>query len=204
GFRLDVVVAASGFGGKEMKILDEYIASRLEEEDGSESEGSDTESEDEGDSGDESHTFRQVRPAAQDCTTRQERRGILEQPLSEDEGGDVRPPSPVSALPMGSMRIQEGTGDSGAGDKVASLEDDQRPQHGDTQDEVGASDGGGREDHNRSKSIVRDLVASTLDQERRRNAKHHSKRGTTKVGRTKGHKGKMNARLKADSSGVWD
>ncbi|EUC65318.1 Serine/Threonine-kinase RIO2 [Rhizoctonia solani AG-3 Rhs1AP] len=32
GFRLDVAVAASGFGGKEMKALDEYMESRLGED----------------------------------------------------------------------------------------------------------------------------------------------------------------------------
>ncbi|KAG8712577.1 hypothetical protein FRC08_014350 [Ceratobasidium sp. 394] len=206
GFRLDVVVAASGFSGKEMKILDEYIASRLEEEGDSESEESDTENEGQDDSGDESPKFGQVRPAAQDYTTRQERRNILEQPLSGDEGGDVRPPSPVSTLPVGSMRIHEDIGGLDVGDNIASLEDDQGLQSGDVQDDGGASDGEGQEDQNqsRSKSIVRDLVASTLEKERRRNAKHHNKRGTTKPGRAKGHKGKMNARLKVDSSGVWD
>ncbi|KAG8748538.1 hypothetical protein FRC10_003672 [Ceratobasidium sp. 414] len=199
GFRLDVVVAASGFSGKEMKILDEYIASRLEEEGGSELE-SDTQNEDEGDSGDESPKFREMRPVAQDNSTRQERRDILEQPLSEDGGEDVRPPSPVSALLVGPMSTQEGKGDPEEGNNG----DDQQPRGGDVQDDGGASDGESPEGQNRSKSIVRDLVASTLEKDRRRNAKHHNKRGTTKVGRAKGHKGKMNVRVKADSSGVWD
>ncbi|KAG9124553.1 hypothetical protein FRC07_011161 [Ceratobasidium sp. 392] len=208
GFRLDVVVAASGFGGKEMKILDEYIASKLEEEGGSGSEVSSTEAEEEDgeeDSGDKSPEFRQVRPAAQDDATRQERRNLLDQPLSENEGEDTHTPSPVSAPLMSSMRIQEDIGNnSGIGNNNGSIEDDRELCDDGVQEDRGVSDNEGGEGDQQPNSVVRDLVASTLEKEQRRNAKYHSKRGTTKVGRAKGHKGKMNVRLKADSSGVWD
>ncbi|KAF8609451.1 RIO1-domain-containing protein [Ceratobasidium sp. AG-I] len=198
GFRLDVVVAASGFGGKETKVLEEYLESRLQE-DGSgsgDSGDSDEETEDQEDSGDESPNFRQVRPAAQDHTTRQERRDILEHPLSENEEGD-RPLSPVSALPMGSVSIEDKSGNEPEAEngKVAFVDDSE---------EGGAPDDEEQEDHQKPTSTVRSLVASTLERERRQNAKHHSKRGTTKVGRAKGHKGKMNNRVKVDSSGMWD
>lgn len=181
----------------------QYISSKLEEEGGSGSDESEEETEEEN-SGDESPEYRQVRPAAQDYTIRQERRNILEQVPSDDE--EVEHPPSVSDLPMSSLRIQEnaGTTSDQTGDKAGARADQELPSDGDVQDDAGVSDSEGHEDHVQSKSAVRDLVASTLEKERRRNAKHHSKRGTTKVGRAKGHKGKMNTRVKADSSGVWD
>ncbi|KAG8699439.1 hypothetical protein FRC09_006625 [Ceratobasidium sp. 395] len=207
GFRLDVVVAASGFSGKEMKILDEYISSKLEEEGGSSSESSDAESEDEEeteDSGDESPEFRQVRPATQDDTTRQERRDLLDQPLSENED-DVHTPSPVSTLLINSIHTQDKGNDSETGNNSGSIVHDQEGEDGGSaREDGGVSDVEGGDSHIQPKLVVRDLVASTLEKERRRNAKHHNKRGTTKVGRAKGHKGKMNVRLKADGSGIWD
>jgi hypothetical protein len=96
------------------------------------------------------------------------------------------------------MRIHEENQETGT--HKISVEGDDEPQ-----DDGGASGSKEQEDARRQpKSVVRDLVASTLEKDRRRNAKHHSKRGATKVGRAKGHKGKMNTRVKADSSGMWD
>ncbi|QRV76311.1 atypical/RIO/RIO1 protein kinase [Ceratobasidium sp. AG-Ba] len=199
GFRLDVIVSASGFGGKDMKLLDEYIASKLQEG-GS---GSDEpEDEDEGeDSGDGYPEFRQMRPAAQDFSVRHERRHILEQPASDEEQGGHLSGRDL-ALSINSLRIQENKGEEPG--QARDDDDEELPSDHDARHDASDSDGEDREDPAPSKSTVRDLVASTLEKERRRNAKHHSKRGTTKVGRAKGHKGKTNARIRADASGVWD
>lgn len=113
----------------------------------------------------------------------------MERPISENEGD--RPSSPASALPMGSIRVKD------RGEDEVEVETETNKVHF-------AEDDDEQDDRQKPASTVRSLVASTLEKERRQNAKHHSKRGTTKVGRAKGHKGKMNNRVKADSSGVWD
>ncbi|CAE6449503.1 unnamed protein product [Rhizoctonia solani] len=204
GFRLDVVVSASGFGGKEMKTLDEYMESRLGEDpaeasdlESSEPEKSEDESETE-DEPDEPPSFRQVRPAAQDHVTRQERRGILDTPLSEDEneGAQDQP----AELPVASLTIKDNTGDQilGTAHSKASIGSGASTSSHDLEDD------GPQDKPKKSTSVVRNLVSSALEKERRQNAKHHNKRGASKVGRAKGHKGKQNIRVKADSSGVWD
>ncbi|KAG8715485.1 hypothetical protein FRC11_003791 [Ceratobasidium sp. 423] len=199
GFRLDVVVAASGFGGKEMKTLDEYMESRLGEDaaeasdlESSEPEKSEDGPESEGD-GDSSPSFRQVRPTGQDYATRQERRGILDTPLSEEEDEEAQDLS--TELPVASLVIKDNPDD----DRVLSAIHSRAS--------IGSEDlenDEPRDGPKKSTSVVRSLVSSTLEKERRQNAKHHTKRGTTKVGRAKGHKGKQNLRVKLDSSGVWD
>lgn len=120
----------------------------------------------------------------------------MEHPPSKNEGDD-RPPSPVSALPIGSVRIKDKAGNE------PETEND-KGSFADDSEDGGTSDNEEQEDDQKPTSTVRSLVASTLERERRQNAKHHRKRGTTKVGRAKGHKGKMNNRVKADSSGMWD
>ncbi|QRW19418.1 atypical/RIO/RIO1 protein kinase [Rhizoctonia solani] len=211
GFRLDVVVAASGFSGKEMKTLDEYMESRLgedvesSEQEGSEQEGfeqenseleSDEESEPD-DDGNESPNFRQVRPAAQDHVTRQERRRILDTPLSDTgEDRDL-----TTRLPVESLTIK----DDADGNRI--LGATQSKTLGGSRTFVGGDGSEGDVPQvvpKKPTSVVRSLVSSTLEKERRQNSKHHNKRGTAKVGRAKGHKGKQNLRVRADSLGVWD
>ncbi|KAL5640965.1 hypothetical protein ACGC1H_001442 [Rhizoctonia solani] len=201
GFRLDVAVAASGFGGKEMKALDEYMESKLGEDvaeasdsEGSEPEESESELEDDGN---ESPGFRQVRPATQDYATRQKRRDILDTPLSEeDEEAQALP----AELPVDSLSIQDNTD----GDPIlGTIRSKGSIRSGASVSSHGTEDDGPQEPK-KSTSDVRSLVSSVLERERRQNAKHHKKRGTTKVGRAKGHKGKQNLRVKVDSSGVWD
>ncbi|ELU43106.1 RIO1 domain-containing protein [Rhizoctonia solani AG-1 IA] len=219
GFRLDVVVAASGFSGKEMKTLDEVrcvhqcleFDSRLgedvesSEQEGSEQEGfeqenseleSDEESEPD-DDGNESPNFRQVRPAAQDHVTRQERRRILDTPLS-DIGQDR---DLTTRLPVESLTIK----DDADGNRI--LGATQSKTLGGSRTFVGGDGSEGDVPQvvpKKPTSVVRSLVSSTLEKERRQNSKHHNKRGTAKVGRAKGHKGKQNLRVRADSLGVWD
>ncbi|CEL58064.1 RIO kinase 2 [Rhizoctonia solani AG-1 IB] len=203
GFRLDVVVAASGFSGKEMKTLDEYMESRLGEEvEGSEEESSETEADEESevddDDDDEPPSFRQVRTADQDYATRQERRGILDTPLLDE--GEEEQDLPAN-LPVESLAIKDSSDNTQilgtAQSKTSSIS--------------GTSVGGQNSEDDvpqvgpkKPTSVVRNLVSSTLEKERRQNKKHHNKRGATKVGRAKGHKGKQNLQVKADSSGVWD
>ncbi|KEP53668.1 Serine/Threonine-kinase RIO2 [Rhizoctonia solani 123E] len=200
GFRLDVAVAASGFGGKEMKALDEYMESRLgEDAEASGSEGSELEGSESGleDDGDESPGFRQVRPATQDYATRQERRDILDTPLSEeDEEAQASP----AELPVASLSIRDNTDDDQI---LGTIRSKGSVRSGASVSSHGTEDDGPHEPK-KSTSAVRSLVSSALERERRQNAKHHKKRGTTKVGRAKGHKGKQNLRVKVDSSGVWD
>ncbi|KAF8708270.1 Rio2, N-terminal, partial [Rhizoctonia solani] len=206
GFRLDVVVAASGFSGKEMKTLDEYMESRLgedvesSEQEGFEQENSELESDEESepdDDGNESPNFRQVRPAAQDHVTRQERRRILDTPLSDTgEDRDL-----TTRLPVESLTIK----DDADGNRI--LGATQSKTLGGSRTFVGGDGSEGDVPQvvpKKPTSVVRSLVSSTLEKERRQNSKHHNKRGTAKVGRAKGHKGKQNLRVKADSLGVWD
>ncbi|CUA73899.1 RIO kinase 2 [Rhizoctonia solani] len=211
GFRLDVVVAASGFGGKETKVLDEYLESRLAEGaaegaaegsdlEGTEPEESESESEPESD-GDESPSLRQVRPTTQDHATRQERRDILDTPLSGEEDEDEGTQDLPAELSVASLAIQDDTDNhlmlGTIHSKASTGSRASVSSHGTEGD-------GPRSDPKKSTSVVRGLVSSALEKERRQSAKHHNKRGTTKVGRAKGHKGKQNLRVKVDSSGVWD
>ncbi|CAE7146840.1 unnamed protein product [Rhizoctonia solani] len=206
GFRLDVVVSASGFGGKEMKVLDEYLESKLGEDaaESSDLESSELEENENGsdpeDDGDDPPRFRQVRSAAQDYAIRQERRGILDTPLSEDSE-DEGAQDLSTEIPVASLSIKDKTDDdqihgtihskasigSGVAASVNSHGTDDVPQDG----------------PKTSSSVLRSLVSSALEKEHRQNAKHH-KRRTMKVGRAKGHKGKQNLQVKVDSSGVWD
>ncbi|KAJ1311086.1 hypothetical protein OPQ81_009589 [Rhizoctonia solani] len=202
GFRLDVVVAASGFGGKDMKTLDEYMESRLGEDvaaasdmEGSEPEESEEDESDPEDESDGSPSFRQVRPTAQDYAIRQKRRGILDRSLSEEEDEGAQDLS--TELPVASMTLKGNSDDSQILGKASMSSGASVGSHG-PEDDV-AQDG-----PQKSTSVVRSLVSSALEKERRQNAKHHNKRGTTKVGRAKGHKGKQNLRVKVDGSGVWD
>ncbi|QRW05214.1 atypical/RIO/RIO1 protein kinase [Ceratobasidium sp. AG-Ba] len=152
--------------GKDMKLLDEYIASKLQEG-GS---GSDEpEDEDEGeDSGDGYPEFRQMRPAAQDFSTK-------------SKGALVR--SRLGALDKFIAHTRNKGEEPG---QARDDDDEELPSDHDARHDASDSDGEDREDPAPSKSTVRDLVASTLEKERRRNAKHHSKRGTTKLGEPRG------------------
>lgn len=222
-FRLDVVVAASGFGGKEMKTLDEvsntccraeiinqtlfrlkYMESKLQEDGGdSNSEGaeieetegepsSDSESDDNG-----STRFRQVRSADQD----QGRRGMPEAPQSDGNGELINQlPKPAYELPISMAGINLNQAQDEIG--IEHADNTHSKAASDSEDEVQNDQPQG--DLKKSSSVVRSLVAASLEKERRQNAKHHNKRGTTKVGKAKGHKGKMNLRVKADSLGAWD
>ncbi|KDN43475.1 hypothetical protein RSAG8_06064, partial [Rhizoctonia solani AG-8 WAC10335] len=187
-----------------MKALDEYMESRRGEDvaEASDLEGSEPEeSEDESeldDGGDESPGFRQVRSTAQDYATRQERRDILNTPLSEEDE-DVQ--DLPTELPVASLTIKDKTDD---GEILGTVRSKASIRSGASVSSHGTEDDGPQDGPKRSTPALRSLVSSALEKERRQNAKHHNKRGATKVGRAKGHKGKQNLRVKVDSSGVWD
>jgi len=186
GFKLDVVVAASGFGNKEQQILAEYMEEVQqdagavedeemeeesdEEEGSSESEGVDAD----GKTGDG--------PADSDGDN-----DNASQPRSASSRRS-RAPSPTDSLVEHTASMHLTT-------PLDPSCDEER--------ENGKSDD--NDDNTSSKQHpVKERVASDLTKQRTRQARYHSKRSTRKAGRPTGSKAKQDTRVKLDSSGFWD
>lgn len=202
GFRLDVMVAASGFAKKDQETLEEYMEAVQgnEIQDGADQNSSDEEEEEEeeeenDDSEDGDIPDRPEDVAAGDGHSESEiqEHKDLQNPLSTDVSScsqpgpstDTidsldplsRPTSRMSQLSRSPPRSRSPSPDSLA--KMAaslSLQD----------------------------AAFRDRVASDLAKRSRQQKKYHTKRGAQRAGRPQGSKAKQDTRVKLDKSGIWE
>ncbi|TFK41090.1 atypical/RIO/RIO2 protein kinase [Crucibulum laeve] len=188
-FRLDVVVAASGFGRKEMKVLEDYLeATRDEADEGSDKGEYDSNNSDEDDEDDEDFEVE-----SDPTERRQTSNGEALEHL------DLTASTNLKEDPDAALSTEEE-----AQFKLASLaisEPLQRslsrsPPQSRSSSPLGI---GAINDH--IKAIVSsDLTKSRAQQQR----KYHSKRAVRNAGRPQGSKAKQDKRVKLDRSGVWE
>ncbi|KAG6911913.1 hypothetical protein DXG01_000160 [Tephrocybe rancida] len=180
-FRLDVVVAASGFGRKDQKVLEDYMETVLKEEDvGDDEEEEESEEEDE-DRGKDSSAEEVVEEPVEETIP-----ALAE--ISSNE--DLTSQEPVT-------HVGEHAEDSLHTDRDISRSPPQsRPTSPDSLAKLTSAI-----DINGIKSIIAaDLTKSRAAQQR----KHHSKRGARRAGRPQGSKAKQDTRVKLDRGGMWD
>lgn len=191
GFRLDVMVAASGFAKKDQKTLEEYmeavqateLQSGADENSSDEEEEEEESDESEGDDVLDGHED-DVQVGGSESEMQEK---DLEDPLStqapscsqpEDTPGPIsRPTSRMSQLSRSPPRSRSPSPDTLA--KMAaslSLQD----------------------------AAFRDRVASDLAKRSRQQKKYHTKRGAQRAGRPQGSKAKQDTRIKVDRSGIWE
>ncbi|KAI6031775.1 RIO1 family-domain-containing protein [Pisolithus microcarpus] len=189
GFRLDVMVAASGFARKDQKTLEEYMeavkggepredndisSEEEEEEEGEDSQGSEDASDDE--------TGGCPRGPQDIGAEMAETAGASTQPMVKQGAGEdssppaSRPPSRFSQLSRSPPRSRSPSPDT--------LEKMTAAMSLNTLD-------------------VRERVATDLARRARQQRKYHSKRGALRVGRPHGSKGKQDRRVKLDRDGLW-
>jgi RIO kinase 2 len=205
GFRLDVMVAASGFAKKDQKTLEEYMEAvqANELQDGADQNSSDEEEEEEeeeendesegGDTLDGHKDDVQVETGDGHSESEIQDHKDLQNPLSTEvpscsqagpstdplDSPDLisRPSSRMSQLSRSPPRSRSPSPDSLA--KMAaslSLQD----------------------------AAFRDKVASDLAKRSRQQRKYHTKRGAQRAGRPQGSKAKQDTRVKVDKSGIWE
>ncbi|KAG8219867.1 RIO1 family-domain-containing protein [Butyriboletus roseoflavus] len=175
GFRLDVVVAASGFTKKDQKVLEEYMETvtgeECREDDESEEEDADTEEEEDEarEGGDEREERGEPGERGSDCVEFENGGGPA------DAGGAVRestPPSPsLSRLSRSPPRSR-----SPLPDTLAKMTAALTLRGGD----------------------VVERVARQVAKRQRQEKKYHTKRGGQRVGRPHGSKAKQDERVKLD------
>ncbi|KAG6902908.1 hypothetical protein C0995_010078 [Termitomyces sp. Mi166 len=184
-FRLDVVVAASGFGHKDQKTLEEYMETVLKEEEtggGEEDEESEEEEEEESDT-----------PPDQEADERLKKKMIpMPTAPSESIADDA------SHEPAGHVQesLVENMSPEELGRTLSRSPPQSRPSSPESLVKLTST-----LDINGVKSIVSaDLTKARAAQHR----KHHSKRGVRRAGRPQGSKAKQDTRVKLDRGGMWD
>jgi RIO kinase 2 len=214
GFRLDVVVSASGFGRKEARILEEYMEAvnddQLEKSDDSNSEEEEEEKEEDEDLVEGDGNAQLL-----------ERGNVLQNPREDniDQGGtDSLGPAgqqtpTVDNRLKGKQKAEHGDLNSDHSE-AAGLSDPSRPNR-----EISRSPPQSRSPSpsslakmtaalslsSQQHSGIKDIVSSDLTRQRaRQRQKYHSKRGAQRIGRPKGSKAKQDTRVKLDKSGVWE
>ncbi|KAK0465126.1 RIO1 family-domain-containing protein [Desarmillaria tabescens] len=207
-FRLDIVVAASGFGNKDMKVLEEYMAAVNEEEarDGEEEEEEeDDEDEDDEDDEDEKAGYRgdggrdqknePEEPKAEEDTTRTDR---VATDADRPQDHDIRmDDEPHQAKTRG--RTEDYPSD------VSDISETRELSRSPPRSRSVSPDSLAKMTEALSLNNVRNIVSSNLSKSRaQQQRKYHSKRGARKAGRPQGSKAKQDTRVKMDRSGVWD
>ncbi|KAF8216153.1 RIO1 family-domain-containing protein [Mycena galopus ATCC 62051] len=173
-FRLDVMVAASGFKQKDMKMLEEYMEAVKNDGEG-EDEGSEEDSEEESsDDSSEEEDEGNVETRQED-EENDEPPEITRGPADSEDEAEFSESSKLSTLSRSPPRSRAGS--PSVEKSVASL----------TLDSV--------------KERVAAEVTKTRAQQKR---KFHSKRNTRRAGRSQGSKAKQDSRVKLDNSGVWE
>ncbi|KZT75190.1 RIO1-domain-containing protein [Daedalea quercina L-15889] len=180
-FRLDVVVAASGFKQKDQEVLEEYMhtVSNEEPEDDEEDEEEGTE-EDEEDEAEEA--------AAEEGEA--QRGGADNGPESQSQhpppnGSDDASPRSRSDSPSSLSSLPERTG-------ALLLSPSEHRHLSKAKDRATEPD-------------VKEKVHTEVSKRRAKEVrKYHSKKGAQRVGRPKGSKAKQDARVKVDGGSFWD
>ncbi|KAF8523090.1 RIO1 family-domain-containing protein [Hysterangium stoloniferum] len=193
-FRLDVIVAASGFAKKEMKILEDYMdAVKADEGEDSDLPSSGEEDKEEEEEEDEEEEDEDEDEDEQD-EEEDDDEGVSEAAIGQSKP-DPRNLKDHFAAPF------EDTG--------SALEDDASSAPSSLPEfDVETKEHGTKSQKSRKANIpsepVRDKVVTDLTKERaRQKSKYNSKRSTQRVGRPKGSKAKQDTRVKPDKDGVW-
>ncbi|KAJ6519898.1 RIO1 family-domain-containing protein [Mycena sanguinolenta] len=174
-FRLDVMVSASGFKQKDMKILEEYMEVVKTDGEGSQeedSEGSedDSDAESNSDAGEENDETRQ-----------------------EDEGNHEAPEIPAEAA------VSEDEAELSESSRLSTLSRSPPRSRADSPTSLEKSVA------SLALGSVKERVAAEVTKTRTQQLrKYHSKRNTRRAGRSQGSKAKQDNRVKMDKSGVWD
>ncbi|KAH8998976.1 RIO1-domain-containing protein [Lactarius hatsudake] len=169
-FRLDVVVEASGFGRREMKVLEQYAESVKESQSESEPDGDSDEEEEEGDEegGDE----------------------------VEDTSGGEDPEQVEDELPGDPADSKAAAADSALESESSEAEGPPRSASASPSRQVADKDQENSFSAKKRKEI-RDKAAIDAYKERaRQKQKYHSRRGAERIGRAKGSKSKQDNRVK--------
>jgi len=200
GFRLDVVVAASGFTKKDQKVLEEYMETVTGEEPRGNDEDADSEEEEESDTG-------EAEDEDGDDEGERERDGEVIGVRTQTEPGDEH----ENVLIDGRAPMRPGTGSG------ADLQGENRPP---SRASTLLSQLSRSPPRSRSPSPdtlakmtaaltlrsvdVRERVATDLAKRQRQQKKYHGRRGGGRAGRPQGSKAKQDQRVKLDGGGIWD
>ncbi|KAH9082073.1 RIO1-domain-containing protein [Lactarius deliciosus] len=174
-FRLDVVVEASGFGRREMKVLEQYAESVKESQSESEPDGDSDEEEEEGDEeeGDE----------------------------VEDTSGGEDPEQIEDELPGDPEDSKAAAADSALESESSEAEGPPRSASASPSRQVADKDQ--ENSFSAKRKEIRDKAAIDAYKERaRQKQKYHSRRGAERIGRAKGSKSKQDNRVKLCQQ--WD
>ncbi|KAF8912730.1 RIO1 family-domain-containing protein [Gymnopilus junonius] len=192
-FRLDVMVEASGFGRREMKVLEEYMESVREEEQGSSEPEEDMEEEDEDEeTGDEEDRNAEKADIVLSGPKTFEARTVLHSThqTSSISGPSVEDPDTLKLEELGISDLSD--------DRLSrSPPQSRRESPLEELDEV--------DDPSVPKADIKSKVASDISKRRaQQQRKYHSKRSTRSAGRAQGSKAKQDTRVKLnDHGGVW-
>ncbi|PBK77255.1 RIO1-domain-containing protein [Armillaria solidipes] len=214
-FRLDVVVAASGFGNKDMKVLEEYMAAVNEEEAQNEEEEEEEEDEDEGDNGGDEEDEEEEAGHGGDEGRDQKDELEAKDPKAEEDvtrTGLTNIATDVDKLQDRDVAMDDephqaksrGQTDDYPSD-VSDISETRALSRSPPQSRPVSPDSLAKMTEALSLNNVRNIVSSNLSKSRaQQQRKYHSKRGARKAGRPQGSKAKQDTRVKMDGSGVWD
>jgi RIO kinase 2 len=195
GFRLDVVVSASGFGRKEAKILEEYMEAVKDE-----SPEGNGDSEEDGDEGEEEEEDREEDDQVEQGQLSSDENAKLKHEGGEnDQIGD--PLDGSEGLPQDKERVEHGDLSDVDGRELSRSPPQSRSPSPSSLAKMTAALSLSTSQH----SGIKDIVSSDLAKQRaRERQKYHSKRGAHRIGRPKGSKAKQDNRVKVDKSGFWE
>lgn len=186
GFRLDVMVAASGFAKKDQKFLEEYmeaVKAGEPRENNDTSSGDGEEEEDSQGSDDASDDEMESCPKG-----------------SQDTGAEVTEPAGASTQPLDDHGTsQDNSPPSRSSSRFSQLSRSpprSRSPSPDTLEKMTVAMSLHTPD-------IRERVATDLARRTRQQKKYHSKRGALRAGRPHGSKGKQDRRVKLDRDGFW-
>ncbi|KAF8140195.1 RIO1 family-domain-containing protein [Boletus edulis] len=218
GFRLDVVVAASGFTKKDQKVLEEYMETVTGKENG---EDIDTEGEEDADAeeveddamiseegdGDEDEEAESEPGEREEDGQDNE---MHARPAQSDHGDDRQ----ILQFENGRMSTNEerAAGSTGSVDLERENSPPSRPSTSLSQLSRSPPRSRAPSPDTLAKMTaalslradVRERVATDLARRQRQQKKYHTRRGAQRVGRPQGSKAKQDQRVKLDRDGIWD
>ncbi|THH06810.1 hypothetical protein EW145_g3832 [Phellinidium pouzarii] len=219
GFQLDVMVAASGFGKKEMETLEEYMEN-VKDEPQSQDEDDDEEMVEDSDESDEE---REDKVNEEVEGTRERGTAEARSSSSESEGneGDAEGTAARTNLLADDADSAADEDSASPARSEASAVSSRRSRAPSPTDSLIAHTASMMLAHNADESTnadfhstggppppdthsVKERVASEISRlQARQKSKYHS-RGARKIGRPTGSKAKQDLRVKVDASGVWE
>ncbi|CAA7266509.1 unnamed protein product [Cyclocybe aegerita] len=199
GFKLDVMAEASGFGRKEMQVLEEYMESVKEQEGRSSEVYSEDESEEE-----DSEEIQEIEQIQQETIESEDL-----PPTNLEEGGSVpmsvdapTPPKP-QAMDPSDLNL-EALGLSDISDRQLS----RSPPQSRRSSPPAADDQSSEEEeleHTGQTPDIKTIVSHDIAKRRtQQQRKHHSRRSARNAGRPQGSKAKQDKRVKlSEHAGLW-